>query len=83
MDVDALLLQIDTLKIERDLNARKLEVAKFALEENNRRALQGKDMYHNAEIDLRSSNSSLKVLEREISEMIRHRVAIEEQLDLM
>ena len=83
MDVEALQLQIDTLKVERDLNARKLEICKFALEDNNRRVVQGEDMYHNAEIDLWRSNSSLKVLEREIAEMIRHKVAIEEQLDLM
>lgn len=83
MDAEALLLQIDTLKVERDFNARKLEIAKFALEENKRRAVQGEEMYHNAEIDLWKSNSDLKVLEREISEMMRHRVAIEEQIESM
>jgi hypothetical protein len=40
-------------------------------------------MYHNVEIDLWRSNSSLKVLEIDIIEMMRHRVSIEEQLDLM
>jgi len=83
VDVEALLLHIDTLKVERDLNARKLEICKFALEDNNRRAVQGEDMYHNAEIDLWRSNSSLKVLESKIAEMMRHKVVIEEQLGLM
>ena len=40
-------------------------------------------MYQNAELDLWKSNSDLKVLEREITEMKRHRAAIEEQIGSM
>lgn len=40
-DGEPLLLKINALKVEIDHNARKLEITRFALEENNRRAVQG------------------------------------------
>lgn len=82
-DGEALLLQMNALKVERERNTRKLEIARFALEENSRRAVQGEEMYQNAEIGLWKSNSEFKILERQITEMARRRAAIEEQLKSM
>lgn len=83
MDGEALLQQINALKVDRDCNARKLEIARFALEESNKRAMQGKELYQNAKIGLWKSNSNFKVLERQITEMAHRRAAIEDDIHSM
>jgi len=68
------------MKVERDRTARKLEIAQFVLEGDQRRALQEEETYQNVEIELWKANSDSKVLEREITDLAHHRAAIEEQI---
>lgn len=79
-DGDSLLLQLNAVKVERDYTGRKLEIAKFSFEENQRRAVQGEEAYQNAEIDLWKANSDFKAVQREITDMSRQRDAIQEQI---
>jgi len=48
------------LKAKRERISRKLGIAKFSLEENQRRAGQGKETYQNVEIELWKANLDSK-----------------------
>lgn len=82
-DCELLLSEITNLKAEREAVVRKLEMAQFTLEDNTKRAIQGENLYHDAEIELWKSSSDIVTLQREIVELSRHRDAIVEQIASM
>jgi hypothetical protein len=74
---------LQQLGTEREGLLKKLEFAKFSLEDCDRRALKAIDLYEDAELDMWKSETDAQVVCQELQEVERHSTAVAEQIRLM
>ena len=74
---------LQKLRLEREVQSKKLEFANFSFEDCQRKAKKARELYTDAGLDMWKFETDITVVKRELEEVRRYKDAVADQIQMM